>query len=500
METRYREHLERLASAGQEHLPRFWDELDDAQRALLLDDLDQVDLERCTPLIDSLVRRGGKTGRNAGPTGGKTGGNTGFTPSPETPGTYEPVDALPATPTGERVEAYAAARRRGVETIRAGRVAAFMVAGGQGTRLGYDGPKGAFRISPLRDAPLFQLFAEQLLGVERRYGTRPAWYIMTSPQNHAATVEFFEANNHFGLSRGDVVFFRQGQMPAFDREGRILLAERHRVALSPDGHGGSLYALRASGALEEMRRRGVDTISYFQVDNPLVHAIDPLFIGLHETSGSEFSSKAVTKADDLERVGNFVKADGKPCVIEYSDLPEATARARNSDGSRRFDAGSIAIHVFNRELVERLTAPGSEVRLPWHRAEKKAPTVDESGRPVTPSEPNAVKVEMFVFDAIPLARDPMVLYTPREEEFSPVKNAEGVDSVATAKRDMVRRAARWLEACGVDVPRDEHGEPAAMVEISPAYALDVEDLRGRVAGSAVRVERGGRLLLDEAGG
>ncbi len=472
---RYLEHRRRLEAAGQGHLLRFWNDLSEDARALLLDDLDQVDLERCRPLIETLIRQ---------------------KPTHETPDAIEPVNALPATPDEEREATYADARKRGAQAIRSGRVAAFMVAGGQGTRLGYDGPKGAFRISPIREAPLFQLFAEQLLGVERRYGARPAWYIMTSPQNHTPTVEFFEQNSYFGLSRRDVVFFQQGQMPAFDREGRILLAERHRVALSPDGHGGSLTALRASGALEDMRRRGVGIISYFQVDNPLVHAIDPLFIGLHETTGSEFSSKAVTKADDLERVGNFVKADGKLCVIEYSDLPEELAHARNPDGSRRFNAGSIAIHAFNREFVERLTAPGSEVRLPWHRAEKKVPTVDEAGRPVSPSAPNGVKVEMFVFDAIPLAKDPMVLYTPREEEFSPVKNAEGVDSVATAKRDMVRRAARWLEACGVEIPRDERNEPAATVEISPAYALDVEDLRGRI-GKAVRVERGGKLLLDE---
>jgi UDP-N-acetylglucosamine/UDP-N-acetylgalactosamine diphosphorylase len=276
------------------------------------------------------------------------------------------------------------------------------------------------------------------------------------------------------------MFFRQRQMPAFLPDGRIALAERHRVALSPDGHGGSLWALADSGALADMRQRGIDTISYFQVDNPLVHAIDPLFVGLHLVTESEMSSKAVAKASDEERVGVFCVADGKLGVIEYSDLPVELARAKNPDGTRRFDAGSIAIHVLSRAFVERLTEPGATVQLPWHRADKKVTVVDDAGQVITPASPNVVKLEMFVFDAIPLARNPLVLFTRREEEFSPVKNGEGVDSPVTARRDLVRRAARWLETCGVRVPRGADGEPAQPIEISPAYALDAVDLRQRM--------------------
>jgi UDP-N-acetylglucosamine/UDP-N-acetylgalactosamine diphosphorylase len=285
-------------------------------------------------------------------------------------------------------------------------------------------------------------------------------------------------------------------MPAFLPDGRIALAEPGRVAMSPDGHGGSLRALAESGSLAEMSSRGIEVISYFQVDNPLVQIFDPLFIGLHLTQESEMSSKAVRKADDLERVGNFGLVEGKLTVIEYSDLPEALARARNPDGSRRFDAGSIAIHLLSRPFVERLTSAGAAVQLPWHRADKKVTTVDDRGERLEPHSPNAVKLETFVFDAIPLARNPLVLYTPRDEEFSPVKNAAGVDSPETARRAMNRRAARWLEAVGARVPRRADGEPDATIEISPAHALDEADLREGLRGIP-EIRTGHRILLAD---
>ncbi|MBU0639540.1 MAG: UTP--glucose-1-phosphate uridylyltransferase [Planctomycetes bacterium] len=473
IDERYLRYRQSLQQFGQSHLLTYWEELTDPQRQRLLDDLDQVDFARCAELIDPYVR------------------NRPVIPLPER---IEPVPALPAEPDAGRVGFYAKAVEVGTTAINGGQVAAFTVAGGQGTRLGYDGPKGAFPASPVRSACLFRLFAEFLLGTQRRHGACPRWFIMTSQANHTETVALFEEHSYFGLSHDRVRFFRQGQMPAFMPDGRLALADRHRLALSPDGHGGSLRALAASGALDEMRACGVEYISYFQVDNPLVKAIDPLFIGLHALTGSEMSSKAVTKADDLERVGNFCLADGKVAVIEYSDLPDELALQKNADGSRRFDAGSIAIHVLSRKFVEKLTGRGATLELPWHRAEKRASVLNEAGQKVEPNEPNVVKLELFVFDAIPLAHNPLVLYTRREEEFSPVKNAEGVDSAVTARRDMVRRAARWLEACGCRVPRDAAGEPATDLEINPAYALDADDLRSQLTTLPV-IRPGCPLLL-----
>ena len=470
---RYAEYKTNLAESGQQHLLAFWDDLDRAQRKELLDDLDQIDFERCEHLISGLVIE---------------------KPELHMPDKIEPAPIFPIKPGPGQEALYERARAAGENAIREGQAAAFTVAGGQGTRLGYDGPKGGYEISPVRSAPLFQLFAEHLIGIERRYGRRPRWYVMTSPQNHAETLGIFEKSGYFGLDSEEVIFFPQGQMPAFLPDGRIALADKHRVSLGPDGHGGSLRALAASGALEDMREHGIEYISYFQVDNPLVRPIDPLFIGLHIETGSEMSSKAVTKADDLERVGNFCLANGKTTVIEYSDLPNELAREKTADGARRFDAGSIAIHVLSRAFVERITKAGAAEQLPWHRADKQLAVLNEQGEIVEPTAPNVVKLETFVFDAIPLARNPLVLYTAREEEFSPVKNAEGVDSAQTARRDMLLRAARWLEACGGTVPRNGDGLPDLPLEISPAFALDSNDLRERLV-APPELKAGQALLL-----
>jgi UDP-N-acetylglucosamine/UDP-N-acetylgalactosamine diphosphorylase len=319
---------------------------------------------------------------------------------------------------------------------------------------------------------------------------------MTSDANDAQTRGFFKQHNFFGYPSGDVFFFQQGMMPAFDMAtGNILLDEKDSLALSPDGHGGSLRALDRSGALADMRKRGVEHLAYFQVDNPLVHAIDPLFLGLHDLTGSEMSSKTIPKAHATEKVGNFVIGDGKLQVIEYSDLPEELAK-RTGPGGLLFNAGSIAIHALRVSFVERLNH-GGQLKLPWHRAEKKVPYVDASGNPVKPEKPNAIKLEQFVFDAIPLAENAIVYQTKRDEEFSPVKNAQGDDSPATSRRDQIRRAAEWLELAGVNVHR-AHGEPASTLEISPLFATSAQQLKARKL-PFTEIKAGQRIYFDESG-
>jgi UDP-N-acetylglucosamine/UDP-N-acetylgalactosamine diphosphorylase len=445
-----------LGKHGQEHLLAHWDSLSSVQRDELLGDIEQIQFSAVDKLIASHVRAAEPFAL---------------------PTDIQPAPFYPAQPGIELVGKYADAVKRGVSLIRKNRVAVFTVAGGQGTRLGFDGPKGAFQISPIRQKSLFQLFAEYIRGTNRRYGADLSWYIMTSPQNDAQTKAYFAENGCFGLVPARVRFFQQGVMPAFSSDGRILLDQAHRVAFSPDGHGGGLLALRHSGALEEMAAAGIDYISYNQVDNPLVKLVDPLFLGLHELTGSEMSSKTISKAEDLERVGNFVVGDGHTRVIEYSDLPKELAIARDERGGRLFDAGSIAIHVMSRSFVERLTADASRFALPWHRAVKRVPYMDDTGRRVEPTEPNAVKLEAFIFDAIPLARNPLILQTIRSEEFSPVKNATGVDSAETSRRDMNRRAAAWLRGAGFEVPTRTDGEPDGVFEISPLLALDGAHVR-----------------------
>jgi UDP-N-acetylglucosamine/UDP-N-acetylgalactosamine diphosphorylase len=211
--------------------------------------------------------------------------------------------------------------------LQAGKVAAFVVAGGQGTRLGHPGPKGCLEATPVTKKPLFQVFAEQILAAGRRAGTPVPWYVMTSPANDVATKAFFRQHDYFGLAEGDVFFLTQGTMPAIGLDGKLILSAPGSLALSPDGHGGSLKALRNSGALADMARRGVELISYFQVDNPLVRCVDPLMLGLHAVEGAEMSAKCLPKREPLEKLGNFCVVDGKVTVIEYSDLPDELAHA-----------------------------------------------------------------------------------------------------------------------------------------------------------------------------
>jgi UDP-N-acetylglucosamine/UDP-N-acetylgalactosamine diphosphorylase len=461
-----------MQALGQDHLLRWWGELTEDGRAGLLRQIESLPWDAFARLIESHVRR---------------------RPVVELPRVIEPAPVMPHTPSPSQAAHYAEAFAHGRSLLRAGKVAAFTVAGGQGTRLGYDGPKGCVEVTPTGGTTLFELFAGMVAAARRKYAARVPWYVMTSPANHEATETYFAERSWFGLGSETVRLFPQAMLPAFDFSGRALLEGKDRLALAPDGHGGSLKALVASGSIAEMRSQGVEIISYFQVDNPLVKPFDPLFLGLHALTGSEMSTKVTPKADDLEKVGNICLADGKLRVIEYSDLPEELARARKADGSRKLDAGNLAIHVLRADFVERVAGP--DIALPYRRAEKKVPYVDDQGRLVTPGRPNAVKLETFVFDALPLARNPLVLAVDRAEEFSPVKNASGADSLETSRRDQNLRACRWLETAGVTVPRGPDGTPLATVTILPSFALDAEDVADR-RGEIPEIAPGASVVLS----
>jgi UDP-N-acetylglucosamine/UDP-N-acetylgalactosamine diphosphorylase len=446
-------------AAGQGHVFAFWDYLPPSERAALANQAAEIDLAEVDRLNQSLVFKQGGVGVNL----------EGLSPAPST--------RLPENG-GDPVR-WAAAKAEGEAALRAGRVAAFTVAGGQGTRLGYDGPKGTFAVTPLKKKSLFQVFAEKIKAAGLRYGKPLHWFIMTSHANHEQTEQFFVAHKFFGLDRGRVHFFRQGRMPAVGFDGKILLETRSSLALSPDGHGGSLRALHRSGALDLMAREGIDTISYFQVDNPVVRCIDPAFIGFHLQARSGMSSKMVPKAYAEEKVGHFCRQNGKVVVIEYSDMPMAMQRETNPDGSLCYSAGSIAIHIIDREFARKMAAGGEGVSLPFHRADKKIATIDAAGQPVKPAKANGVKFEMFVFDALPFADNSIVIETARADDFSPVKNAEGVDSPQTCRDDQLRQFARWLKGVGVAVETDPTGLPALTVEISPLFGYDAESFTER---------------------
>jgi UDP-N-acetylglucosamine/UDP-N-acetylgalactosamine diphosphorylase len=457
--------IEKFQRAGQGHVFAFFDQLDSEGQRRLIEEAGEIDLTEIARLTDTLLKKSGAVGTNL----------TGLEPAP-----YEPLPEH-----GGTAAEWQAAIKSGEEALRAGRVAAFTVAGGQGTRLGYDGPKGTFPVTPINQKTLFQVFAEKIQAAGVRYGRPLHWFIMTSHQNHTATEAFFQEKNYFGLEKSRVHFFRQGRMPAVSFDGKILLETKGSIALSPDGHGGSLRALERSGSLDLMEREGIDTLSYFQVDNPLVRCIDPSFIGWHINKRSEMSSKMVPKAYPEEKLGHFCAQNGELVVIEYSDLPMEMQRETDASGKLRYIAGSIAIHVLDREFVRRMAkATGSAnagsaaaasnegATLAFHRADKKISTVDTSGNAVKADKPNGVKFEMFVFDALPFARNPVVIETRRADDFSPVKNAEGVDSPKTCREDQLRQFARWLKTNGAAVTTDASGLPDCTIEVSPLFGYD----------------------------
>jgi UDP-N-acetylglucosamine/UDP-N-acetylgalactosamine diphosphorylase len=447
--------------AGQGQVFAFFDQLDPAAQQRLLAEAGEIDLAEIDRLNRTLVAKSAAAGLNL----------NGLTPAP-----YE---ARPEQ--GGSAAEWGRAKAAGETALAAGRVAAFTVAGGQGTRLGYDGPKGTFPVTPVKGKTLFQVFAEKLLAAGRRYGRPLHWFIMTSHQNHAATEAFLAEHRHFGLDPGRVHCFRQGRMPAVDFAGRILLEEPGAIALSPDGHGGSLRALDRSGALDLMAAEGVDILSYFQVDNPLVRCIDPAFVGWHVRRQSEMSSKMVPKAYPEEKLGHFCVHQGHVVVIEYSDLPMALQREVDAAGQLRYRAGSIAIHVLDREFIRRVARGDGASALPFHRADKKIPAIDAAGQPVKPERPNGIKFELFVFDALPFARNPLVIETTRADDFSPVKNAVGVDSPATCRDDQRRQFSRWLRAQGAVLATDATGLPPFNLEVSPLFGDDDDSFAARWA-------------------
>ncbi len=467
------ENIKKLAEGhNQGHLLAFWEQLDSAGRRDLLTQVEELDFSRIDDWVSNYVKKAA---------------------SAELPGDFSPAwcYGLEATD-GDMVRKYAEARHLGGELISAGKVAGFVVAGGQGTRLGFDGPKGDFPITPVKNKTLFRIFAERIAAVSRRYETVCPWYVMTSPLNHSETQEVFRSNDYYGLDKGDIFIFQQGTLPNFGFDGKILLADRDRISCSPDGHGGSLKALYKSGAVADMKRRGVEFISYWQVDNPLVNIFDPLFVGLHVLDEAEMSSKALIKAEPKEKIGNFCLVDGKVTVIEYSDLPDELADKRNPDGSLVFELGSTAIHIINRSFVEKLNSEGFS--LPLHRAVKKIPYVDAKGKLIEPAEPNGVKLESFVFDALPLASKSIILETKRSEEFGPVKNLTGVDSAESAGEMIVARAAAWLESAGVAVPRKQDGSVDCLIEIAPSFALERDDIKAKVE-QVPEIKPGDKLYL-----
>jgi len=441
--------LDLVESAGQPQLLAFWDRLDAPGRSRLQAQLQRLDWSQIAVCRRLAADRGAAA-----------------SPPPlsleraSTPHCHQ-LD-------GDDGAAIAAGR----EMLAAGSVGAVLMAGGQGTRLGFDGPKGTFPIGPVSGASLFELLLGRLAAVAKRYGRPVPLAIMTSGATDAATREFLEQRRYCGLDPDAVWIFRQGTLPAIDAgTGKLLLDAPDRVAVAPDGHGGMLGALTGSGGLDWFAGRGIDTVVTFQVDNPLARSIDPEFLGHHRLSDADVTTQVVAKTDPAERVGVVVVQDGVTRVVEYSDLPESLAAERLADGRLRFHAGSIAIHAFRREFLEHTAAAADS--LPLHVAHKKVPFLDEAGRLTRPDRPNACKFERFIFDLMPLANRVTVAEVTAAEGFAPLKNPSGSpsDSPESVRLAVVAYARRHLAAAGISVA------DGIDVELDTATILDDDDLR-----------------------
>ncbi len=460
---------DRLKQFSQATSVRFWNRLDQAEQKQLVAELESVDLRQLQEIWQSSQQK-----------------------STEGLSTAERIQKAAAPKTVIRqaksladVASWQAAAALGESELRAGKVAVVTVAGGQGTRLGFDHPKGMFPIGPISDRTLFQIFAEQIQARRRRHGASLLWLIMTSDATHAETVDFFESKQYFGLPKDSVAFFMQGSLPALDAAtGEILLGGPSSLALSPDGHGGLIMALRNSGLLDRMTQEGVEHVFYHQVDNPTVIIADPALIGFHLQQKSVLTTNVVCKTSPTERMGVLVDVDGHTEIIEYSELTPEQAASNDASGQWIFWAGNTAIHVFDRKFLQRLAEDGC--RLPLHIARKNVPYLDASGQLIQPtdaSNPNAIKLERFIFDALPLAERTLIVEGNRDREFNPVKNKSGADSAETARAALSRIATAWLKESGHSLPEGH------AIEISPLHALDADELKQKLAS--------GKLLISE---
>lgn len=319
----------------------------------------------------------------------------------------------------------------GTKKVKEGKLAVVTMAGGQGTRLGHSGPKGTYSLQiNNREMPLFEILCKTLKEAQEKYGEYVYWYIMTSNQNNKETVEFFEKNNYFDYPKEKIKFFIQGELPMLGLDGKVLLDEDGFVKLASDGHGGVFESMEKSGVLQEMKQNGIEWVFVGGVDNVLVKMVDSILIGLAESKNCLAAGKSVIKANAKEKVGVFCKRNGKPSVIEYSEICDELAELKDENGELVYSESHILCNMFNIKRLEII----SKNKLPYHVAKKKANYMDEKAEVVIANEPNAYKFESFIFDAFTSLDSMVIMRVNREDEFAPVKNAEGVDSPETATK------------------------------------------------------------------
>jgi len=445
--------IDKLTDLGQGHIFKFWPKLNKTEQTHLLQQIETIDLSIFDRQQKMLVQSA---------------------PSQSEMSNLQPAEVVSLK---KRKNRDSAVITLGEDALRNGQIAAFLVAGGQGSRLGYDGPKGMFPITPVTGTSLFQVYAQKIQYLQIKYQTRIPWYIMTSESNHSQTVDYFTQNQFFQLDSNLIRFFSQDMLPALNREGKLILQEKHSLFFNPNGHGGSVSALYKHGVLDEMKKNGQKQLFYFQVDNVLANICDPIFLGHHIAASAEMSTKVVRKTSAEERMGIICQIDGRDAVVEYSDLSDADMYAQTEEGDLKYWAGNTAIHMFDVDFLLQLAQSGAN--LPFHLAEKNIPAIDQNGNPVTSDSKNGIKFETFVFDLLLDVQKSLTLEVERKREFSAVKNKQGSDTPESAQKDLLWNYADWIVSAGLDLEQDAQGNPKLTFEISPLFALNAKDIKAK---------------------
>lgn len=397
----YEEAKNYLSKFGQEHILKCYDELSPAEQASLLAQIDLIDLS----VLENLDNDNNISSKR---------------------GKFEPLGAATIDDIAANSESY---EKTGLEALRAGKVAAVLLAGGQGTRLGFDKPKGMFNIGVSRELYIFECLISNLMDVVKQTGTWIPLYIMTSEKNHDDTVEFFEKMGYFGYNSEFVRFFIQDMAPSVDFNGKIYMEDKGRISMSPNGNGGWFSSLLRAGLMEDIKEKGVEWLNVFAVDNVLQRIADPLFIGAVIESGMQSGSKVVSKADPDERVGVLCLEDGMPSIVEYYEMTDEMRTLRDENGDLSYRFGVILNYLFNVEKLLEISGK----KLPVHIVDKKIPYMNEKGEMISPEKPNGHKFETLVLDMVHMQDSCLAYEVVRNREFAPVKNSSGVDSVDSAR-------------------------------------------------------------------
>lgn len=405
MQEKYEVALNRLKQYGQEHILNNYEELSEGEKDELLDQILSIDFDQITELYESTKKQ------------------ISFANDKIKPIDYVDKSAL----TADELKKY---DDLGEAAIKSGKYAVVTMAGGQGTRLGHNGPKGTFMLGLENDKSIFEILVDTLKESNDKYGVVIPWYIMTSRENNEQTEKFFKDNNFFGYDSNAITFFKQGELPMCSEEGKLLIDETGRIKEAADGHGGIFESMRKNGVITDMQAKGIEWAFIGPVDNVLVKMVDPTLLGVALDRNVNAAGKSVVKAGPQEKVGVFCKRNGKPGVVEYTEITPDLAEATDANGELVFGESHINCNLFNVNAMDEV----SKKKLPYHSAHKKAKYVDEDGNLVVPEKPNAYKFESFIFDAFDMFDDMAILRVKREEEFAPVKNAEGNDSPATARK------------------------------------------------------------------